>query len=279
MSKRASFPMDYDKYAPTYAWSRHAVPWVIRPLAEIVAALLAGAAVLEIGCGTGNYVNALANIRPNIAYFGFDLSESMLSEARACGRRVTFKAGDAAKEFPFPDRRFSLAFAVDVVHHIGNLRRFFAEAQRVLVSGGHLLIVTDSEETLRQRSLTVYFPEILPVELARYPRIAQLDDSAVRAGLDIASQSITEGYIPLDPEFLAKLEAKCSSSMRLITSEQHAAGMNRIRAAAARGDQWLSRYDVLHYVRPRRVPSSLNADALDSEEPARADSLGYGFRR
>ena len=26
-------PMDYDAYAPTYAWERRAVPWLDRPVA------------------------------------------------------------------------------------------------------------------------------------------------------------------------------------------------------------------------------------------------------
>jgi hypothetical protein len=55
------------------------------------------------------------------------------------------------------------------------------------------------------------------------------------------------GRMPLTPEFVAQLEAKCGSSMRLITPDQHAAGMARVRAAAERGEQWLSCYEVLHY--------------------------------
>jgi cyclopropane fatty-acyl-phospholipid synthase-like methyltransferase len=48
--------VDYDRFAATYAWSRSTLPWVLTPLARLAAGLPPGAAVLEIGCGTGNYL-------------------------------------------------------------------------------------------------------------------------------------------------------------------------------------------------------------------------------
>ena len=57
--ERTSFPMDYDAYAPTYSWARKAVPWVLEPLLRSCSTLSTGASVLEIGCGTGNYISAL----------------------------------------------------------------------------------------------------------------------------------------------------------------------------------------------------------------------------
>ena len=108
MNDRSSLRTDYDEYAPTYAWARWAVRWVVSPLARIAHALPADAAVLEIGCGTGNYIRALAETRNDLVYAGFDLSEPMLQEARRWGSSVTFVHGDAGKEFPFPMKEFSL---------------------------------------------------------------------------------------------------------------------------------------------------------------------------
>jgi SAM-dependent methyltransferase len=244
-----SFRTDYDEYAQTYAWARTAVPWIVQPLERVTRGLPVDAKVLEIGCGTGNYVCALAGFRRDLTCTGLDLSAPMLKEARARQSNVSFVRGDAAGEFPFPDRIFGLAFAVDVIHHLENIPNFFREVHRVLVAGGSLIIVTDSENTLRRRSLTKFFPEILPLELIRYPGVPRLHQEAARVGLLLRSEEEVAGEIILDREFLARLEAKCSSAMRLITPAEHSAGMARVRAGRERRETWLSCYDVLHYVR------------------------------
>ena len=137
-----------------------------------------------------------------------------------------------------------------MIHHVDALSRFFDEAHRVLVPSGKLIVVTDSEATLRRRSLTRFFPEILPIELARYPSMSLLHEEALRAGLHFVSQEEATRQVALDDEFLTRLEAKCSSAMRLMDPEAHTAGMARVRAAGARGEHWLSCYDVLLYTRP-----------------------------
>ena len=130
------------------------------------------------------------------------------------------------------------------------MRHFFEEAHRILVPGGRLAIVTDSEKTLRRRSLTTFFPEILPIELARYPSVSLLHNRANQVGLQIVSEEMVTGTVALDEEFLGRLEAKCSSAMRLMDSVAHAAGMARVRAAGAKGERWSSYYDILLYRRP-----------------------------
>jgi SAM-dependent methyltransferase len=245
--------MDYDVYAPTYAWARVPLAWVVEPLDSIVRDLPRAGKVLEIGCGTGNYIRALAAAHAGRHTIGFDLSLPMLREARRFASSAEFVRGDAATAYPFADETFSLAFAVDVIHHIDDSRRFFAEAFRVLAPSGRLVLFTDSEDTLRRRSLTEFFPEILPIEAARYPRISRLHAEAEVAGFCLSSQGEATGRIRLDRGFVDALEAKCSSAMRLISSAEHAAGMARVREARAAGKDWFSCYDVLMYKRPERV--------------------------
>lgn len=240
--------MDYDQYAGTYAWAREAVPWVLDPLARSAALLPPGSTVLEVGCGTGNYVGALATVRPDLVYMGFDVSRPMLDVARSRAPTVQFLHGDATAAFPCDNSSCRLVFAVDVVHHLDNLECFFQESRRVLVRDGRLIIVTDSEESMRARSLTKFFPEILALEQKRYPDPEHLRVAARKAGLANVSEEPAVGDIPLTEEFLSKLEAKCASAMRLLPAEVHAAGMERVRAARADGAQWRSHYIVLQFL-------------------------------
>jgi len=239
--------MDYDQYAPTYAWARTAVPWVLAPFIRSVDGLSKGSTVIEAGCGTGNYICALAEHRPDLTYLGFDLSQPMLDVAQARGTSVKFVKADASSGFPCADGVAALVFAVDVVHHLVDLKRFFEECRRALGIGGRAIIVTDSVETMRARSLTKFFPESLRIEQQRYPALEELHRAASAAGLVLTLEEEAIGDIPLSDAFLAVLEAKCSSAMRLLPEEAHAAGMARVRAAQMEGALWRSYYVLLHY--------------------------------
>lgn len=249
VTRRRHYPVDYDNYAPTYAWARFAVPWVLEPLVRSLREAPAGAGVLEIGCGTGNYLRALSSERADSTFVGVDRSRPMLQEARRTPADINYLVGDAALALPFATGTFLLAFAVDVIHHIADVTRFFQEASRVLQPGGRLTLVTDSEDTFRRRSLTAYFPELLSIELDRYPAISLLNEKATLAGFRLSDYEQAMGEIDLSDDFLARLESKCSSAMRLITAFEHAAGMERVRAAQGRGEKWLSIYEVLQYTR------------------------------
>ena len=76
-------PIDYDQLAATYATTRSAHPVVMARLHDaVVAAQQAGAGrLLEIGCGTGNYVGALQDAT-GAAAWGIDPSAEMLAVAR-----------------------------------------------------------------------------------------------------------------------------------------------------------------------------------------------------
>ena len=175
------------------------------------------------------------------------ISERMLAEARARTSGVSFFVGDAAHAFPCRDRVCALAFAVDVVHHITDLQRFFMESARILGPGGHLAVVTDSEHDMRQWSLTRYFPEILSIELRCYPSLALLHSLASEQDFERRQSHPQLGRSPMTDAFVDRLAARCSSAIRLLTTEQHEAGMDRVRRAQTQGEQWLSCYTILSY--------------------------------
>ena len=233
-------PMDYDQYAQTYATTRWAVPWITAVLARQVERLSSAARIVEIGCGTGNYIMTLSGIFPECIWKAFDLSREMLAIARTRSNCVEFVYGDADASFPYPAGHTDFVYLVDVIHHLRNFESFFSECARILKPSRFLAIVTDSEANIKSRSLTRFFPEILEIELARYPRIEDLKVAAERAGLVMQAQEPAEGDIALDDAFIAKLEQKCSSAMRLIPPEAHKAGIARVRAAQEGGEMWHS---------------------------------------
>ncbi|MGA7126467.1 MAG: class I SAM-dependent methyltransferase [Chthoniobacterales bacterium] len=140
-----------------------------------MAALIAGAGiqrrstVLEVGCGTGNYISALQAETGCMSY-GIDPSDEMLRRARSHGAKVSWICVPA-EQTDFVDGQFDFVFSVDAVHHFRDRSQAFHENARLLSLGGLFAIVTDSEEIIRNRTpLSVYWPETIEIELARYPR-------------------------------------------------------------------------------------------------------------
>lgn len=239
--------MDYNSYAPKYAHTRKAVEWVLKPLEQAIAQLNAGSNIVEIGCGTGNYVIKLSEMYPGYDYSGFDLSEGMLEVAGSRSEKVKFIQGNGDEGFPLFDNFADMCFLVDVIHHIVDYEVFFKELERVLKPGGKVLIVTDSEENFKKRSLHKFFPEVGEIERNRYPAIELLIKHAQDAGLRYNGAEFAEGSMVIDDTVISNFGQKCSSSTRLIPDEAHKRGMERLKAA--KGEQWISSYSVLYFVK------------------------------
>jgi SAM-dependent methyltransferase len=239
--------MNYDDYASGYAHTRNAVEWVSEPIINEVKLLPKGSSVLEIGCGTGNYIIELVNRVPDNNYSGFDISEEMLKVAKQINETIKFLIGNADKRFPYPDKMFELEFMIDVIHHIIKLDVSFKEAERTLKDYGVLLIVTDSFEDMKRRSLTKYFPEILEIEIDRYPAFEELNLFAQSNGFKLIETKQLQGTAELNDEFITKLKQKCSSAMRLMPDELHKKGIERVREAQKKGEGWHSYYTMLKY--------------------------------
>jgi SAM-dependent methyltransferase len=126
----------------------------------------------------------------------------------------------------------------------------FSEATRLLRPGGELVVVTDSPEDLLARSLTRYFPETLEHEQQRYPAPEALDSQARDASLETLPRVTAHGELSLSPDFVAKLEDRCASALRLLSDEAHTQGIERVRKAAARGELWRSHYTLYRYRKP-----------------------------
>lgn len=127
-----------------------------------------GKRCLEIGCG--NY--------PRIPLEGgsfLDLSETAVNNLKAKGLRAYL---GTAEKLPFKDNSFDLVVAWDVMEHIPDDRRAFAEVTRVLKSGGHFLFSVPLREE--------YFgPWDIAVEHLRRYEVAELDEILERSGFQV----------------------------------------------------------------------------------------------
>lgn len=243
-------PIDYDQLAATYATNRSAHPVV---MARLYAAIVesqqrAACTFLEIGCGTGNYVGALRAATGATAW-GVDPSAEMLAVARSRWPDVRFEQG-AGEALPLGDGTVDLAFSVDVAHHLADPPASFAATWRVLVPGGRLCTVTDSERIIATRApLALYWPETVAAELQRYHPIDRLEAWLGRAGfVHILAETVEHGYTVTGIE---PYRARAFSALRLIDDDAFARGLAGLERDLARGEvRCVSRYVMLWASKP-----------------------------
>lgn len=100
-----------------------------------------GDAVLDVGCGTGNYTIELAKRGADV--IGIDSSEEMVGWARrkAEGERlkVFFQVSDAIK-LSFPDDSFDLIVSNGLLCFLKEPEKALKEMHRVLKPGGRLVV-------------------------------------------------------------------------------------------------------------------------------------------
>lgn len=116
------------------------VPVVVPMLGDVVGRLEAGGTIVDIGCGGGVAVAALADRFPNARVIGYDQSEFAVARA---GERLAdvpnaevHLAGSATP----PDGSVDLVMTLDVIHDLTHPDRMAAEISRLLAADGTWLV-------------------------------------------------------------------------------------------------------------------------------------------
>jgi S-adenosylmethionine-diacylgycerolhomoserine-N-methlytransferase len=162
-----------------------------------------GDAILEMGCGTGRNLVAVARRYPTTPLYGFDISTAMLettkrSLARQSLSRVTVAQADATRFQPaiFGLKGFERIYISYILSMIPDWRSALERAVAALKPGGRLLIVDFGQ----QDQMPAWFKRVLFAWLARYhvhpiPGLPQvLAELAEREGLKLKTVSIYRGY-------------------------------------------------------------------------------------
>lgn len=104
-----------------------------------------GQTIMDIGCGPGYLLQAIAEELPEKKLIGVDISKEMIGRARAnfssmgLGGRVEFRRG-SAESLPFDDGTQDFIVSTFSLHHWADPQSGFSEIYRILKPGGQMLI-------------------------------------------------------------------------------------------------------------------------------------------
>jgi SAM-dependent methyltransferase len=249
-------PVDYNEVAPEFdrRYALYDYPGIQKCLLELVSDH-ERVRVLEVGCGTGKWLSLLASAGCEIA--GIEPSDQMLALARA---RVD---GDlqqgAAEALSWPDAWFDCVISVNALHHFADPVRALQESFRVLRPGGRLLSVgLDPHQRTGRWYIYEYFPAALAADLARFPSREQRTSWLRNAGFDEIIVRVVEHLqftVPFNQAVQdGVLERSFTSQLGLLSAEQYAAGMQRIRESAEKDAAFMLEVDLDLYSTVARKP-------------------------
>ncbi len=245
--------IDYNEVALEYAQHRRINPIVLEALIR-EGQLDCCSQVLEVGCGTANYISALEALT-NCHAYGCDPSQEMLAQARGRSATMQLKEGSAEK-LDYPADSFDLVFSIDVIHHVEDHFAYYKEAFRVLKPGGKLCTITESPELIaRRKPLSFYFPETVAADLKRYPPISGLRQWMTQAGFKSLWEKVLS--YPYEKKDIKDYKNKAYSCLHMITEEAFLEGMQRMEADLKNGPiACLSQYLFLWGSKPAKIEES-----------------------
>ena len=234
---------DYDAIAASY--DRRFASFTYRGVEEALFAFVRSEGtvdVLEAGCGTGHWLDRLAQRRVSLT--GLDLSAGMLRQARRKLPAARLVRG-RAEELPWKAGVFDRIVCIHALHHFSDRDRFITEARRVLRPRGALMVAgLDPHVRPLRWWIYDYFPEARQIDQARYSAVAEIRAAMGQAGFATCETTLAEhvrANVSVGEAATRGLLDKTSGSQLAVLSEdEYRAGRERLleaeRSAAARGE-------------------------------------------
>ena len=206
-----------------------------------------GMRALDVGCGTGDDVQAMAAIVGHDgAAVGVDVSEALLAEARkrasAAEGRVEFHPGDA-HALPFPDGSFDVVRTERVLQHVADPARVLEEMVRVARVGGRIaaaepdwetLAVDVDDRSLARRILNARCDRARNGWMGR--RLAALFRDARLGDVGVSAESVIVTDLGVaDALFELRASAREAAAEGIVTDAEAARYVTSLESAAAAG--------------------------------------------
>ena len=195
-------------------------------------------AVVEVGCGTGHWLDEVARsgtLSGERTIAGVEPSAEMIARAGTAAPDALLVRA-RAEELPWRDASFDRVCCVNALHHFSDRARFFAEARRILKPGGALLTIGKDPHTERDSWWVYdYFPETLAIDRDRFARVRTLRGEMTLAGFSWSESfeaDRIEAVQPATGAFASGIVDRAyTSQLTVLSDEEFDAGVARMKRA------------------------------------------------
>ncbi|XLS28644.1 class I SAM-dependent methyltransferase [Flavobacteriaceae bacterium M23B6Z8] len=227
----------YDIIGKEYNTTRCADVFIANRLFDLIAPHRNGI-YLDIGCGTGNYTNAL--YKKGLDFIGIDPSYEMLRKAQKLNSEIDWRQGHVENTGLDLESVCGIVASL-TIHHWVELNTAFTELYRILKPDGKIVIFTASPEQMKSYWLNAYFPKMLEDSIKQMPSMESVFKAMENSGFsDIkkTSYEVTNELKDLflysgkhQPSLYLKPEVRngISSFSSLANQKEVAEGLSRLQ--------------------------------------------------
>lgn len=154
--------------------------------------------VLDIGCGTGEFVLKLKQYRRDINIFGIDISSDMIGVAKEkvkFQRDIDFRIGDV-ENMPYDDGYFDCVTCAHSFHHYPNKSKAVREVFRVLKNRGKVMIIDGCKDGLVGKLIFDFFVKRHEVDV-HHLHSNQFSRILKKTGFKNITQTVFNPVVPL----------------------------------------------------------------------------------
>ena len=220
--------IDYDEIAGSYDDHRTGEGPYVERLINLADSPRVGA-VVDLGCGTGNVMRLLARAC-QCSFIGVDHSAQMLVRARQKGLPAYWIRGNIQR-LPIAADAADGAYGCFVLQHIRDMDAVMGECARVVRPGGFAAFVTSPHSFFARHPMAMFFPSMVSIEEARFPREEEIARALDDAGFaDVETEYRESEPRPIDHDFVERVANRYISTYRLIPELEFYHGLSCLQA-------------------------------------------------
>ncbi|GAA4901137.1 hypothetical protein GCM10023311_28520 [Flaviramulus aquimarinus] len=176
----------YDSIGLNYNKTRKADPFIAECLFTNLNPKADGV-YLDIGCGTGNYTNALQ--KKGFRFIGIDPSNKMLERAKLKNPNIDWRQGQAENTKIKPNSIDGIMASL-TIHHWKDFEQGFSELYSILKPNGTIVIFTSTPKQMKGYWLNHYFPKMLEDSMTQMPSLKTIENVMNHSGFLISKTEI-----------------------------------------------------------------------------------------